>query len=43
MINANAVTGHLPVEQSDFTNQRFLPFIFTPCTDDSHDEVTEQA
>jgi hypothetical protein len=30
---------HLPVVQSDFTNERLFSFLFTPCTDDFHGDL----
>lgn len=39
MIITNAMGGLWPVVQSDFTNERLFPFLFTPGTDDFHDDV----
>ena len=36
MIDADAVGGDFPVVQTDLTDQRLLPFVFAPRTDDFH-------
>lgn len=43
MIGTDSVRGDFHVKEADFTNQRLLPFVFTPGADDFHsDEVIEQ-
>jgi len=38
VIVTNAMGGHWLVVQSDFTNERLLPFLFTPGTYYFHDD-----
>ena len=43
MVETNAVRRHVEVIQADLTDQRLLPFIFTPRANDFHMTLTEQS
>jgi len=43
MIDADPMGGEFHVKEADLTDQRLLPFIFTPGANDFHDRVNEQA
>ena len=40
MIDTNAMGSEFNVKETDFTNQRFLPFIFAPGANNFHNEDT---
>jgi hypothetical protein len=42
MIDAYAVRRDFQVIQTDLTDQRLFPFMFTPGADDLHNHIVEQ-
>ena len=43
MIGTDSMRGDFHVKEADFTNQRLLPFVFTPGADDFHNAFSDRA